>query len=171
MKQGCASAVGSLLSRSYHYQTQLQMRFSCWKTGTYTQISSCRLWCSSVPHPSLRLSYPRWKTLSLTEVISRPPGQDGIDPSLWRELLQPFTAVKNLYLFPGIAPRIALVLQELVGESVLEPFPVLQNIFLNELQPFGFVPEGIEQFVATRQLASHPISVSRWEIDSLRYYR
>jgi hypothetical protein len=73
--------------------------------------------------------------------------------------------VKNLYLFPEIAPQIALVLQELVGESVLEPFPVLQNIFLNELQPFGFVPEGIEQFVATRQLISHPISVSRWELD------
>jgi hypothetical protein len=95
--------------------------------------------------------------------FSRPPGQDGIDPSLWRELLQPFTAVKDLYLSPEIAPRIALVLQELVGESVLELFPVLQNIFLEELQPSGLVPEGIEQFVAARQLASHPISVSCWE--------
>jgi hypothetical protein len=81
--------------------------------------------------------------------FSRPPGQDGVDSSLWRELLRPFTAVKNLFLFPEIAPRIALVLQELVGESVSELFPVLQNIFLRELQPSRLVPvpEGIEQFL------------------------
>jgi hypothetical protein len=42
--------------------------------------------------------------------FSRPPGQDGIDPSLWRELLQPFTAVKDLYLSREVVPRIALVL-------------------------------------------------------------
>jgi hypothetical protein len=91
------------------------------------------------------------------------PWPGSIDPSLWRELLQPFTAVKDLYLDPEIASHIALVLQELVGESVLELFPALQNIFLKELEPSGPVPEGIEQFVAARQLASHPISVSRWE--------
>jgi hypothetical protein len=98
--------------------------------------------------------------------FSWPPGQDGIDPSVWQELLQPFTAVKDLYLFPEIAPRIGLILQELVGEGVLELFPILQNIFLKGLpaQPSVLVPEGIEQFVAARQLTSHPISVSRWEI-------
>jgi hypothetical protein len=90
------------------------------------------------------------------------PGQDGIDPILWRELLQPFTTVKDLYLCPEIAPRLALVLQDLVGESVTELLPALQNIFLRELPPLGFVPEGIEQFVAARQLAGHPISVSDW---------
>ena len=98
--------------------------------------------------------------------FSRPPGQDGIDPSLWRDLLQPFANVKNLYLYPETAQRIALVLQGLVGESVLELFPVLQNIFLKKLPVLPFrpaaVPEGIEQFVAARKLASHPISVSRW---------
>jgi hypothetical protein len=92
----------------------------------------------------------------------RPPGQDGIDSSIWRELLQPFTAVKDLYLFPEIASRLALILQELVGESVMELFPVLQNIFLKELHPSGLVRGGIEQFVAARQLAGRPISVSRW---------
>jgi len=95
--------------------------------------------------------------------FSRPPGQDGVDRSLWGALLQPFTSVKNLYLFPEITPRIALVLPELEGESVMELFPLLQSIFLRELQPSGLVPEGIEQFIATRQLAGHPISVSRWE--------
>jgi hypothetical protein len=114
-------------------------------------------------------SFPQALILTVESLIvvgsyfTMPPGQDGLDPSLWRELLQPFTTVKDLYLFPEIAPRIALVLQELVGESVFEFFPVLQNIFLKELQSSGLVPEGIEQFVAMRQLASHPISVSHWE--------
>jgi hypothetical protein len=93
------------------------------------------------------------------------PGQDCIAPSLWWELLQPFTAVKDLFLFPEIAPCIAVILQELVGECVLELFPVLQNIFMKELQPSGLVPEGIKQFIAARQLACHPISVSHWEIN------
>jgi hypothetical protein len=133
-----------------------------WNIYSDFQLSTLVQFCtSSFPQALI----PTLEDLVIDGSISRPPGQDGIDPSLWRELFQPFTAVKNLYLFPEIAPQIALVLQELVGESVLEPFPVLQNIFLNELQPFGFVPEGIEQFVATRQLISHPISVSRWELD------
>ena len=65
-------------------------------------------------------------------------------------------------LSPEIAPHIALVLLDLVGESVTELLPVLQNIFLEDLQPSGLVLEGIEQFVAARQLVSHPVSVSRW---------
>jgi len=87
------------------------------------------------------------------------PGQDGGDPNLWREVIQPFTSVKNLYMFKAITPHIASVLQGLVGESVMELLPALQNIFMKELRR---VPEGIEQFVATRQLAGHPVSVSRW---------
>jgi hypothetical protein len=80
------------------------------------------------------------------------------DLILWRELLQPFTAVKDLYLSWSceIPSRIAPVLQELVGERVFELFPVLQNISLQTSRP---VPEGIKQFVAARQLTSHPISV------------
>jgi len=38
------------------------------------------------------------------------------------ELLQPFASVKNLYLIRDVAPRIALVLQELVGENVMDLF-------------------------------------------------
>jgi len=91
--------------------------------------------------------------------FSGPPVQDGADPSLWRELLQPFTTVKDLYLCPEFAPHIALALQDLVGESVMELLPVLQNIFVKKLDPDELVPEGIKQFVDMRQLTSHPISV------------
>ncbi len=98
------------------------------------------------------------------------PRQDGIDRNLWRELLRPFTAVKDLYLSSDIAPRLAFVLQDLVGESVMELFPGLQNILLKELPPRGFVPEGIEQFVAARQLAGHLVSISRCERELMFWY-
>jgi len=90
--------------------------------------------------------------------------QDNVEfTSLWQDLLRPFTAVKDLYLGSEIAPHVALALQGLIGESVTELFPALQNIFLKEPYPSGRVPEGIEQFVAARQLTSHPISVSCWK--------
>lgn len=90
--------------------------------------------------------------------FSRVPWQDPIALRLWRELLQPFAAVKDLYVGTKIAPHIVIFRQELVEESVLELFPVLQNIFLDKS------PEGIEQFVAARELANRPISVSPLEI-------
>jgi hypothetical protein len=123
------------------------------------QLSTLVQLCTSSVPQALIPSVERLIVVGM--YFSRPLGQDG-DSSLWRELLQPFTAVKDLYLSPEIAPHIALVLQGLVGESVMELLPVLQNIVLKDLQPSGLVPEGIEQFVAARQLASHPVSVSRW---------
>ena len=52
---------------------------------------------------------------------------------------------------------------ELVGGGATEVLPILQNIFLEELQSSGPVQEGIQQFVAARQVTSHPITVSRWD--------
>ena len=65
------------------------------------------------------------------DYLSRLPGQDGIDPSPWWELLQPFTTVKDLFLEPKIEPHIALVLQELVGGIVLELFPCRISFWKN----------------------------------------
>jgi hypothetical protein len=50
----------------------------------------------------------------------------------------------------------------LVEERMTEVLPILQNIFLEELQPSGPVQEGIGQFVAARRLSGHPITVSSW---------
>jgi hypothetical protein len=52
----------------------------------------------------------------------------------WLELFQPFTAVKNLYLFKEYAPHIAPVLQKFVGERALEVLPTLENVFI-EFRP------------------------------------
>jgi hypothetical protein len=86
--------------------------------------------------------------------------QGNVENALWLRLLHPFTSVKNLYLSEEIARRIVPALQDLVGERATEVLPTLQNIFLEEGQRSGPVQEGIQQVVAVRQAAGHPIAVS-----------
>jgi hypothetical protein len=93
---------------------------------------------------------------------SRAHWRDNIENELWLELLQPFGAVKNLYLSMEFASLIGPALQKLVGSRATEVLPALKNIFLAGLQPSGRVQEGIRQFVATRQVTGDPIAVSRW---------
>jgi hypothetical protein len=128
------------------------------------QLSLVQLCTSSLPQALI----PTVERLNIVgSDFSRPPVHGVVTgPDLWGGILRPFTAVKDLYLSPKIAPHIALVLQDLVGGDLMELLPALQNIFLKEPQPPGLVPEGIEQFVAARQLASYPISVSRSEIEA-----
>jgi hypothetical protein len=92
----------------------------------------------------------------------RPGWQDDTENAEWLELLRPFTAVKNLYLSKKFTPCIAPVLQELVGERVVEILPALQGLFLEEVNLAGPVQEAIEKFAAARQLSSHPIAVSHY---------
>jgi hypothetical protein len=103
---------------------------------------------------------------------SQPDRQDNIENMLWLELLHPFTSAKNLYLSKGFASRIGPALQELVGGRATVVLPTLQNIFLEGLQPSGTVQEGIQKFVAARQVTSHPIAVSHWDGSrgKYRYY-
>jgi hypothetical protein len=93
--------------------------------------------------------------------LSSPP--DSVENALRLELFRPFTAVKRLFLSKKFARCIAPALQELVGESTAEVLPVLQNIFLEELEPSGPVQEVIGKLVAAREVTTHPISVLSWE--------
>jgi hypothetical protein len=122
------------------------------------QVSSMEQVCTSCLPPLSAL-----EDLYIYEDPDWPPvWQDKIENTLWLELLQPFSGVKNLYLSEKFASRIIPALQELTGGRTAEVLPILQNIFLEELQPLGTVQEGIQQFVATRQVTIHPIVVSRW---------
>ena len=89
---------------------------------------------------------------------------DAIENTLWLQLLLPFTGVKNLYLSEEFAPGIVAVLQELVGDRILEVLPSLQNIFVEGLRVEPSVPwqENIWQFAAARRHSSHPIAISVW---------
>ena len=88
------------------------------------------------------------------------------DQCQWLRLFRSFIAVKDLYISSELTSRIALALQKFVaalGERVIEVLPALQTLFLEEPLRPGRVQDAIEQFVASRQLSSHPVLVSRWE--------
>ena len=91
--------------------------------------------------------------------------KDNIDYAQWLELLHSFSAVKNLYLSRELAPCVVPALQDLVGGRTIEAFPNLENIFVEKLQESGPVQEGLGKFIAARQVTSHPVTVSRWDID------
>ena len=123
------------------------------------QLSSMAQLCSSFFPQAL---FPALEHLYILE-DGTSDWQDDIENSQWLELLHPFTVVKDFYISSTLIPRIAPALQELVGERVIEVLPALQTLFLEEPLPSGPVQESIGKFVAARQLAGHPIVVSRWD--------
>jgi hypothetical protein len=128
-------------------------------TQTDWQLSSLAQICVwSLPHLS---------TLERLDICddrrSSPDWQDDMENDQWLELVQPFTAVKDLHLSKDVAQRVALALQELTGERVAEMLPVLQNLFLEEIQTSGPVHEAAGKFVAARQLNDHPVALQNWE--------
>ena len=95
---------------------------------------------------------------------SLPPSWAEIMGNLpWLHLLRLFTTTEYMYLYQGLAGRVAPTLQELTGAGVTEVLPVLRNIFVERLDSLGAVQEAIGQFVAARQLLSgHPIDIQCW---------
>jgi hypothetical protein len=136
----------------------LDLKISCQQADW--QLSSLAQVCSSSP---LQTLIPTVERLYISSGFPLPHWQDDIEHSQWLELLHPFTAVKDLHISPTFLPRIVPALQELVGERVTEVLPALRTLFLDEPLASRPVQEIIEQFVAARQLASHPIAVSRRE--------
>jgi hypothetical protein len=133
---------------------------SGWQLSAVEQVCTSSLPPVSTLEDLYILEFPRW----------RPRLQDDVEDTLWLEVLRPFVAVKNLYIFEEFAPRIAPALQELVGARTTDVLPTLENIFLAGLQPSGPLQEGIEKFVAARQLISHPVAVSRsWNPEQNEY--
>ena len=118
------------------------------------QISSLAQVCDSIFIPAI-------KHLYIEDLIFTPSSQDDIETVQWLELLNRLTAVKDLRMSWAFTPRIAPTLQELVGGRVTEVLPALQTLFLEEALPPG-VQKMIDKFVAARELAGHPISVSHW---------
>ncbi|KAN0123249.1 hypothetical protein V8E52_003202 [Russula decolorans] len=92
-----------------------------------------------------------------------PHWQDDTEGAQWLELLQPFAAVKNLFLSKEVALRIAPALRRLVWNGVTEMLPTLQCLFLEGLQPSDPVQETIRPFVAARRFIGHFIPVSHWD--------
>ena len=140
------------LSLSTFYGRELEVGISCgmrdWQVSFLEQV------CTSF--------LPPLSVLDDLYITNHRSLGDDIDNLSWLEL-HPFATMKNLYLSEAIAPHIVPALQELVAGRVTEVLPNLQNIFVEKLQPSGPVQDGIGKFIAARQLAGHPITVSRWD--------
>jgi len=80
----------------------------------------------------------------------------------WVELLEPFTALKNLYLTDEIARRVCGALQEISGERENKVLPALRNLFVDGCQSFKHFEEAIGPLVTTRQLSGRPVAIDHW---------
>ena len=109
---------------------------------------------------------------SLQIAVDRDDWRGEIEAIQWRELLHPFTAVKEVTLASEDLLRlVAPALQDLAGERATEVLPALQDLFLRtgDWGPSGPVKEAIEQFIAVRQLCGHPVTVNYWDEESGEY--
>ena len=71
----------------------------------------------------------------------------------WLHFLRQFSAVRTLLACPESARGIALALEDITGEMVVEVLPVLDLIYLH-----GQPESSIEKFLATRRLFGHPVT-------------
>src|SRR5712675_576290 len=67
------------------------------------------------------------------------PSSYHMDDTQWLEFLDPFTALKDLYLTDEIARRVCTSLQALSGEMATEVLPALRNIFVDGLRSFEHI--------------------------------
>jgi hypothetical protein len=144
----------SLASNFEEVQVTISCRELDWQLSALAQICTLFLRFLSTT-----------ESLYLFELALTVDWKDDIENTEWLQLLLPFTAVKNLYLFKQLAPRIAPALQDSTGGRVTEVLPTLQNIFLQGFQPSESVEEGIGHFISGRQLTNHPITISSWDKD------
>ena len=101
-------------------------------------------------------------------ILVRDYGPSDIENDEWLELLRPFTAVKDLYMAMEFNRVIPLALKELIGEGITDVLPALQTLFFQKIAQVPcplHVQDVIGRFVAARQLACHPITVSPWDED------
>jgi len=90
-----------------------------------------------------------------------PHWKDDMENAQWLELLDPFHALKNLYLTHGIAQRVCDALQELSRERATEVLPALRNLFVPD-KSLQLVQEAMEPFVTARHLSGHPVAIGGW---------
>ena len=151
--------VNSTLSSIYTSERKSGLEISC-RTMDWQLSSVAQVFTSFFPS-----IYMVDRLYIYDPTYNRPRGYkpNDIDDILWLEIFHPFTGVNNLYITNGYASSIACALQELVGGRTMEVLPNLQSIFLAVYKPSEPIPEGIQNFVAARQLSGHPITVSIWE--------
>ena len=157
-EDGASSVIFSSQTSDYrHFEVEIPFSDLDWQVSSLEQVFT-----SCLPHfftlEGLSIDVPKgWE----------PDWQDNVENTLWLELSQPFTSVKNLFLSKEIAQLIVPALQELVEGRRIEVLPARENIFLEGLELLGPVEKGIRPFVSMREVTGHPVAVTRWDRNSL----
>jgi hypothetical protein len=118
------------------------------------------------------LSLPPLPTLKRLELEIYGDGQDlyeDMEPTQWLELLKPFTFVEDLVVSDELVEPVTLALQELAYENVMGLLPTLQNLFLTGLGLSMDTQEDVDQFIAARQDAGHPVNVHHRNGEGVEY--
>ena len=131
----------------------LRLNISCepldWQLSAVAQVLN-----------SLLSSLPTLETLKIA--VDHDDWKSEIEVVQWLELFHPLTSVKEMTLVgEGSVRLVPPALQELARERPTEVLPTLQILSLPTIgwQSSGLVGEAIEQFIATRQLYGHPVTV------------
>ena len=133
----------------------------------------------------IRCERPDWQLSSMTQIFSQQlpllshveqlelcesrrgdlewKDDPDMDSAQWLELFRLFVAVQSLYVTEGLVSPVARALQDLTPHTATEVLPVLQTLFLEELQPSGPVHEAMKPFDTARQLSQQPVLIQRWE--------
>jgi hypothetical protein len=88
----------------------------------------------------------------------------------WLNVLQPFSAVKNLYPRENTLPSLGYALKEVPEERATDVLPALERLIMDEPQPREVldrplppaVQEAIERFTAMRRLPTTLVSPDGW---------
>jgi hypothetical protein len=91
--------------------------------------------------------------------------QDEMDSTLWSQLFYSFTSVQSLEIFAPLEPFIAAALEGLTESSAAKVLPSLCSLSIVGKRSDEAVQQGIRLFVAARQHSSHPVVISRREVN------
>lgn len=112
-------------------------------------VIRCRglVWQLSALAQVLRPPLPPLSTLKQLRILEgehlHPHVEDDTENAEWPQLLQPFTALRDLYLSENLALRIAPALKGFIEDGAAQAFPALRNVLLDELQQSGPIQEAI----------------------------
>ena len=137
-----------------------QFRFAISCRQSDWQLSSLAQVCSS-SFPQALISVV--ESLVILEGGAHWQDDSDIESSQWLDLLHPFAAVKDFYIYPEFVPRIAPALQELVGESVTEVLLALRALYVREPQsgPLREAPWAVRRRTTA---CWSPIDVFQWRV-------
>jgi len=134
----------------YHHQL---FRLDIWCRELDRQLSSLAQVCSSSFFPLISAL----EELRIVCFVFPGSGRkDDTENAQWLELLDPFTALKDLYLSNDVALHVFSPLLELSIERVTQVLPALQNVFICFLEDSR---KPMKIFIAARRRAGRPVRV------------